>query len=101
MVERVHRLLAGAALHVPARSPLCDRDAEVQSHPAVDARGRGGDWRAVRSHISRGLAWRVSALLADPPDLRPLSSELRVQGETVTPLARPSPSLGARDERRA
>src|SRR5438034_4245243 len=75
MVERVHRLLAGAALHVPARSPLCDRDAEVQSHPAVDARGRGGDWRAVRRYLSRGLAWRLPALRAHHPDLRPPAAE--------------------------
>src|SRR5213080_2569810 len=100
MVERVHRLLAGAALHVPARSPLCDRDAEVQSHPAVDARGRGGNWRAVRRHLSRGLAWRLPALRAHHPDLRPPAAEPRVQGEPDPPEARRSHPVGARDGRR-
>src|SRR2546422_4707848 len=69
VVERLHRVLARLAVHVPARPAVRDRHAEVQPHAPVDP-GRGGrDRRPPRRDLPRPVPGAVSALRGDHPHL--------------------------------
>ena len=78
VVERVHRLLPGAAVHVPARHAARDLRPEVQPDPALDRRGRRRHRRAVRRDLPGRVARRLPALRAHHPDLRHPPAQRRV-----------------------
>ena len=89
-LDGVHRLLPGAAVHVPARPAGRDLRPEVQPDAHLDGRGRSRHRRAVLRDLPRRVCGRLPADRPQPADLRRPCSQRGVPREpAAAPRRRP------------